>query len=173
MPWLFRRSAVATELATAPLIRCLIFASSSMKWFAVEPVPTPTIASSSTYSIAARAAACFCSSCVIAGLGRGSSMQSRENRSFLPRRRQIGAHAFEELGAQSDRFGERRMRMDRAADVGCIGAHLDRERDLADQVAGMRADDAAADDPVRRVVEQELREALVAAVGDRAPRRRP
>ena len=41
MPCAFSRSAVLTELATAPLIRCLIFASSSMKKFAVEPEPTP------------------------------------------------------------------------------------------------------------------------------------
>ena len=59
------------------------------------------------------------------------------------------------------------------ADVGGVGAHLDRERDLADQVAGVRADDAAADDAVRRLVEQQLGEALVAAVGDRAARRGP
>ena len=52
-------------------------------------------------------------------------------------------------------------------------AHLDREHDLADQIARMRADDAAADDAVRRFVEEELREAFVAAVGDGAARRRP
>ena len=46
-------------------------------------------------------------------------------------------------------------------------------RDLADQVAGMRADDAAADDAVGRLVEQQLGEALVAAVGDGAARSRP
>src|SRR5207237_6388908 len=35
---------------------------------------------------------------------------------------------------------------------------------------GMRADDAATDAAMRRLVEQELREAFVAAVRDRAPR---
>ena len=65
------------------------------------------------------------------------------------------------------------MRVDRASDVDRVGAHLDRERDLADQVAGMRADDAAADDAMRLLVEQQLGEALVATVGDRAARRRP
>ena len=70
MPWPFSRSAVFTELATAPLIRCLIFASSSMKKFAVDPEPTPITASSTTYLIASRATACFCSSCVIVGLRR-------------------------------------------------------------------------------------------------------
>src|SRR6185369_11351844 len=159
MPWPFSRSAVLTELATAPLIRCLILASSSMKKFAVEPEPTPTIASSTTYLIASRATACFSSSWVM--------------RLFLPWRRQIGAHALERFGRQTHRFGERRMWMNGAADVDRVCTHLDRERDLADQVACMGADDAPADDPVRRVVEQELREAFVAAVGDGASRRRP
>ena len=45
-------------------------------------------------------------------------------------------------------LAERRMRMDRLADVDRVGAHLDRQRDLADHVAGVRADDAAADDAV-------------------------
>ena len=68
---------------------------------------------------------------------------------------------------------ERRMRMDRLADVDRIAAHLDREAHFADQVAGVRADDAAADAAMRRFVEQQLGEAFVAAVGDRAARRRP
>jgi len=58
--------------------------------------------------------------------------------------------------------------MDRAADVHRIRPHLDRQCDLADEIAGVRADDAAADDALRLLVEQQLGEALVAAVGDRA-----
>ena len=54
-----------------------------------------------------------------------------------------------------------------------VRAHLDRQRDLADHVAGIRADDAAADDAVRLLVEQQLGEAFVAAVGDRAARGGP
>ena len=42
------------------------------------------------------------------------------------------------------------MRVDRLADVDRVGAHFDRQRDFADQVARVRADDAAADDAVRR-----------------------
>src|SRR5258708_30971965 len=61
----FRRSAVLTELATAPLNRCLIFASSSMKKFAVEPEPTPIHALSTTCLIASRATACLSSSWVM------------------------------------------------------------------------------------------------------------
>ena len=40
------------------------------------------------------------------------------------------------------------MRMDRQADVRRVAAHLDRERDLGDQVAGAGTDDAAAEDAV-------------------------
>src|SRR2546430_16799780 len=65
------------------------------------------------------------------------------------------------------------MRMDGLADVDGIAAHLDREADLADQVARMGADDAAAEHAVIGRVEQELGEALVAAVGDCAAGRRP
>ena len=41
MPCAFNRAAVRSELATAPSMRFLIFASSSMKKLAVDPVPTP------------------------------------------------------------------------------------------------------------------------------------
>ena len=65
MPWLLSLAAVASELATAPSILFLIFPSSSMKWFAVDPVPTPMMHPDGTCSIAALATACFISSCVI------------------------------------------------------------------------------------------------------------
>ncbi len=48
MPSSLRRPAVASELATAPLMRCLILPSSVMKKLAVEPLPTPTTQSSGT-----------------------------------------------------------------------------------------------------------------------------
>ena len=63
--------------------------------------------------------------------------------------------------------------MDRLADVDRIAAHLDREANLADQIARMGADDAAAEQSVVRFVEQKLGEALVAAIGDGAAGRRP
>src|SRR4029079_5745496 len=62
--------------------------------------------------------------------------------SFLLCWRQIGAHTLERFGAHADRLRQRRMRVDRLADVHRIAAHLDRERDLADQVARVRAGDA-------------------------------
>ena len=43
------------------------------------------------------------------------------------------------------------MRVDGGGDVGGFGTHLDGERDLADQLAGVGADDAAADDVARDV----------------------
>src|SRR5262245_40266046 len=65
------------------------------------------------------------------------------------------------------------MRMDGLADVDGIASHLYGETDLADQVARMRADDAAAEHAVIGLVEQQLGEALVASIGDRAARCRP
>ena len=50
------------------------------------------------------------------------------------------------LGREADAFAQRGVRMDGLADVERVGAHLDGQRDLADQVAGMGADDAAAED---------------------------
>src|SRR5947207_4386048 len=157
MPCAFNLSAVLTELATAPLMRPLIFASSSMNTLAVDPEPTPIQASLTTCLIASRATASFCSSWVM-----------RARRSFLSRRRQIGADAFEQLRCEPDRLGKRRMRMDRAADIDGVSAHLDGKRDFTHQIAGVRSDDPAADDPMRGVVEQQLGEALIATIGDRA-----
>jgi len=87
---------------------------------------------------------------------------------LLLRRRQIRADALEYLRGHADALAQRRVRVDRLADVGGVAAHLHREADLAHQVAGVRADDAAADAAVRRLVEQQLGEAFVAAVGDGA-----
>jgi hypothetical protein len=48
MPCARSRSVLATELDTAPAMRPCIVASASMKWFTVEPVPTPTTARGTT-----------------------------------------------------------------------------------------------------------------------------
>src|SRR3954462_4647074 len=61
------------------------------------------------------------------------------------------------------------MRMYGEADVGGFGAHFDRERHFGDEIAGVRRDDATADDAVCRVVEDQFRETLGAADADRAP----
>ena len=52
-------------------------------------------------------------------------------------------------------------------------AHFDGEADLSNQIAGVRTDDGAANAAVVGFVENELGEALVPAVGDRATRGRP
>ncbi len=53
------------------------------------------------------------------------------------------------------------MRVDRQADILGVAAHLDRQRHLGDQIAGIRADDAGAEDTIGRRVEQQLRHAFV------------
>jgi len=60
------------------------------------------------------------------------------------------------------------VRVNRLADVDRVGTHLDGQGNLADHVAGMGADDAAADDAVSLFIEQQLGEAFVATVSDRA-----
>ena len=75
-------------------------------------------------------------------------------------------------------LAQRGVRVNRLADVHRVGAHLDGQSDFADQVARVGADDAAAQDLAvtmgfRAVVEQELGEALGAAVGGGAARGGP
>ena len=45
------------------------------------------------------------------------------------------------------------MGVDGQADIRGVGAHLDGERDLRDQIAGVRADDPPADHPMGVLVE--------------------
>ena len=52
------------------------------------------------------------------------------------------------------------MGMDRMADIGCVGPHLDRKADLANEVAGVGANDASANDTVGFGIEDELRETV-------------
>src|SRR5258705_50518 len=115
MPWDLSRAALASDAATAPSILFLIFARESMNRLTVEPEPTPTIASSTTYLSASSATAFLSSSWVIASF-------------HLFLRRHVGAHALEELRRHAHRLAERGMRVNGLADVGRVGAHLDRER---------------------------------------------
>ena len=50
------------------------------------------------------------------------------------------------LGRHADGFSKRRVRVDGLANVHRVGAHLDGQGHLADHVARMRADHAAAQD---------------------------
>src|SRR5436190_22957136 len=94
------------------------------------------------------------------------SLSSRRRDSLsLPGGRQIGAHALEHFRRHADRFAQCRMRVDGLADVDRIASHLHGEADLADQVARMGADDAAAEQAVIGLIEQQFGESLVAPVG--------
>jgi len=63
--------------------------------------------------------------------------------------------------------------MNGLADVGGVRAHLDRERELADQVASAGADDATANDAMRLGIEDQLGESFIARIGNGATRSRP
>ena len=89
------------------------------------------------------------------GVGHGAGERAREVRLLPPhdpattrvhRDDVEPGVAVRDLGRHADAFAQRGMRMDRLADVDLVGAHLDGQRDLADHVAGVRADDAAAQD---------------------------
>jgi hypothetical protein len=54
------------------------------------------------------------------------------------------------------------MRVDGEPDILGVAAGLDGEPHLGDQVAGVGADDAAADDPLGLLVEEKLGQPLVA-----------
>ena len=74
------------------------------------------------------------------------------------------------FGRHADALAQRGVRVDGLANVDLVGAHLDGQGHFTDQIAGMGADDATADDAVRLGVEQQLGDALVPPVGDRATR---
>ena len=70
-------------------------------------------------------------------------------------------------------FAQRGVRVNRLTNIHCISAHLYRQCNLADHVACMRADDAAAQNlavamDLRAVVKQEFGESLVSAIGNSA-----
>ena len=75
------------------------------------------------------------------------------------------------LGSHADAFAQRRVRVDGLADIHAVGTHFDRQRDLADHVTGMRADDATTHDAMRFGIEQQLGETFVTTVGNGATRR--
>jgi hypothetical protein len=73
---------------------------------------------------------------------------SRIRGSLLLRRRQIGAHAFEDLGAHADGFAERRVWMNCPTDIDGVAPHFDGQADFTDHIARMGSDDAAAEHAV-------------------------
>ena len=73
----------------------------------------------------------------------------------------------------ADALAQRGVRVDGFADVDCVGTHFDGQRNLADHVASVCADDAATQNLAvamrfRAIVKQQLGEAFVAAIGDGA-----
>src|SRR5690606_28947824 len=99
---------------------------------------------------------------------RSTKPRSQSGASPFPGDVQVGDRALVDLGAQPHRFTEGRMRVDGVADVGRLGAHLDGQGDLGDELAGVDPDDAATHDPVAFGVEQQLGGALGAAQADGA-----
>ena len=108
------------------------------------------------------------------GAGRGTMRSSRPRRRAAWRLKraarpaqplffgivEIGQCARERLRRHGEGLRQRRMRMDGQADVLGVAAHLDRQRRLGDEVAGVGADDAAADQAAARLVPQRLGQAL-------------
>ena len=70
----------------------------------------------------------------------------------------------------ADAFAQRRMRVNRLADVHRICTHLNRQRNLANHVASMGTDHATAQDfavamRFRGIIKQQLGNAFIAAIG--------
>ena len=59
------------------------------------------------------------------------------------------------------------------ADVQGISTHLDGQCHFADEIASTGADNAATDDAMTLLIEQQLGEAFITPVGNRAASRRP
>jgi hypothetical protein len=78
------------------------------------------------------------------------------------------------LRRHADALAQCRMRVNRLTDVHCIRTHLNRQSDLADHVARVRADHATAQDLAVAVavgfggvIKQQLGNAFIAAIGNR------
>src|SRR5438128_211723 len=86
---------------------------------------------------------------------------------------EIGDRPLVRFRGQPHRLGEGGMRVDGLADVDRVGAHLDGQGRLGDEVAGVGADDPGADDAVGFLVEEELGHSLVPAERQRPTRGGP
>src|SRR6185312_16064119 len=86
---------------------------------------------------------------------------------------EVGQCAFDGIGGSGDGLRESRVRMNRQADVGRVAAVLDGERQLADELAGVGADDAGAEQAARLRIEEELGHSLVTSERERPAARRP
>ena len=93
--------------------------------------------------------------------GRGSPL-------LLPNRRQVRTNAFPNLCRHAHTLAQRRMRVNGFGDVDGVCAHFYCEAHLTNLIARVGADDAATDDAVRFVIEDQLGEAFIATVSDGA-----
>ena len=91
----------------------------------------------------------------------------------LPFGHDVGDRALGHLGAEADRLGEGRVRVDGEADVLGVEARLDRQDGLGEQLAGVDADDARAEDAVGARLDDQLGQAVGAADAQRAARGGP
>ena len=77
------------------------------------------------------------------------------------------------FGGHADAFAQCGVRVDGFANVHAVRTHLNRQGNLANHVARMGADNAAAQDAVGLRIKQQLGKALVAAIGNGAARGGP
>src|SRR6056297_3346962 len=88
----------------------------------------------------------------------GPAKSGPARRSFLLRCVQICNRALEHFGGHHHRFAQGRVRVDGQADVLGGRTHLDGQTNFADEISGVHADDAAADDSAGFFVEDQFRE---------------
>src|SRR5437762_1496565 len=81
--------------------------------------------------------------------------------------------AVSDLGAEEDRLRQSRVGVDREAEVLRVGAGLQRQHGLRDQLARVDPDYAGAQDLLVLLGEDDLGEALLAAHPERAAARAP
>src|SRR5882757_9217178 len=75
--------------------------------------------------------------------GRACSQRDMVSPDLFPGDVQVGQCAFERIRGCGDRLRQSGMRMNGQSDIRRVAAGLDGERNLADQLAGIRTNDAA------------------------------
>src|ERR1700694_660764 len=104
----------------------------------------------------------------VGGISASPALLSR------PRLRQhVRDGALGHFGAEENRLRQRRMRVDREADILGIGAHLEREHGLGDELARVDAHDSRSEDALGAFFVENLGQPLFAAHAERAPARGP
>ena len=81
---------------------------------------------------------------IAAAWGLSCRFELSSDESLLAHWRQIRTTAVRHLSRHTDAFAQRRMRVNRLADIDCVCTHFNGQCDLANHVPCMRADHAAA-----------------------------